>query len=242
MEKTTKTFTYKLPDDYTLQTSEADSSGSWTYKGPRWYGCYISTNERVDTFEPISDPDNLTSRVNDPDIAAEFVVDAASVKGALLATIFEGNPDSDMSDSSVFPHISIPTPNGEVYKRPQPTAPNHTYDAETISYDVAAGKWREPFPWFKPFMNWDGLKGWVRSSRKLYEEKMADSAEWNKLSTSAKKEWADWDSDMANCEKNYKAAGLKAHHVVIKDPPGVRDDVYDPEKPTHDSIGNPTSF
>ena len=38
-----------------------------------------------------------------------------------------------MSDSSVFPHISIPTPNGEVYKRPQPTAPNHTYDAETIS-------------------------------------------------------------------------------------------------------------
>ena len=61
MEKTTKTFTYKLPDDYTLQTSEADSSGSWTYKGPRWYGCYIGMNERVDTFEPISDPDNLTS-------------------------------------------------------------------------------------------------------------------------------------------------------------------------------------
>ena len=53
MEKTTKTFTYKLPDDYTLQTSEADSSGSWTYKGPRWYGCYIGMNERVDTFEPI---------------------------------------------------------------------------------------------------------------------------------------------------------------------------------------------
>ena len=241
MIKTTKQFTYKIPDDYTLQTNEADSSGTWTYKGPRYFSCYINADETVESFEPLEDPDNLTSRVQSADaIIKEFVVDASTAKGALLAAIFVGNPDSDTSDSSVFPHISIPTPNGEVYKRPQPTAPNHTYQADEIRYDVQNNQWREPFPWFKTFISWEGIQGWVKSSRKLYEEKQADSDAWNALSGSEQQEWADWDSDMANCEKNYKAAGLKAHNVVILDPPGVRDDVYDPENPDLDSNGMPT--
>ncbi len=242
MIKTTKQFTYKLPDDYTLQTNEADSSGTWTYKGPRYYACYINSGGFVDTFSQISEPEDLVDRSSsDDNIAANFIVDANTSQGALLASIFVGNPDSDTSDSSVFPHISIPTPNGTVYKRPHPTQPDHTYEKDKIKYDLNNDKWNEPFPWFKPFMKWEGIEGWVKTSRKLFEETQADSAGWNALTTAKKKEWTDWDSDMANAIKNYKAAGLKPHHIVIIDPPGVRDDVYDPSKPTHDSNGNPVT-
>ena len=44
MSKVTKTFTFKVPDDYTLQEAANDSSVSFTYHGPHYLKIELDRN------------------------------------------------------------------------------------------------------------------------------------------------------------------------------------------------------
>ena len=46
MSRVTKTFTYKVPDDYTLQEAENDSSVSFTYHGPQYLHVHLSKENK----------------------------------------------------------------------------------------------------------------------------------------------------------------------------------------------------
>ena len=53
MSKVTKTFTFKVPDDYTLQEAANDSSVSFTYHGPQYLKIDLDKNNKfldVDIF------------------------------------------------------------------------------------------------------------------------------------------------------------------------------------------------
>jgi hypothetical protein len=218
----TKTFSYPIADDYTHLTDSNDSSSTWTYKGPRYIDIELRPNGTVVDAIAMENADEWTNTLEDDD-HTHMLVDANTKEGALIAAIFNPNPDSDMSDSSVFPHISIALPDGLVYKRIHPPAPDHTYDKEKIQYDLAENKWKKPFPYFPPFQTWAGIEGHVASARALYTETVNDSAVWNALNADTQQAWHDWDSDLEHKVAKYKAAGLMPHNVVTANFPGQED-------------------
>ena len=166
--------------------------------------------------------DEWTNTLED-DEHQHLLIDANTQEGALIASIFNPNPDSDMSDSSVFPHITINLPDGLVYKRIHPPAPDHTYDKEKITWDFDNQKWKKPFPYFPPFQTWAGIEGHVASARALYTETKGDSDVWNALDADTQQAWHDWDSDLEHKVAKYKAAGLMPHNVVTAMYPGQED-------------------
>lgn len=222
MIKVTKTFTYPVADDYTHLTDSNDSSGTWTYKGPRYIDVELRPNGTVVDATAMDNADEWSNTLED-DNNEHLLVDANTADGALIASIFNPNPDSDTSDSAVFPHITINLPDGLEYKRNHPPAPDHTYDKEKIKYDFNTNSWQKPFPYFPPFMSWAGVEGNVNSARELYTETVNDSDTWNALTPAVQQAWHDWDSDLEHKISKYKAAGLMPHNVVIANFPGQED-------------------
>lgn len=218
----TKTFSYPIADDYTHLTDSNDSSATWTYKGPRYLDLELRPNGRVVDAIAMQNADEWTNTLED-DEHQHLLIDANTQEGALIASIFNPNPDSDMSDSSVFPHITINLPDGLVYKRIHPPAPDHTYDKEKITWDFDNQKWKKPFPYFPPFQTWAGIEGHVASARALYTETKGDSDVWNALDADTQQAWHDWDSDLEHKVAKYKAAGLMPHNVVTAMYPGQED-------------------
>ena len=218
----TKTFSYPIADDYTHLTDSNDSSATWTYKGPRYLDLELRPNGRVVDAIAMQNADEWTNTLED-DEHQHLLIDANTQEGALIASIFNPNPDSDMSDSSVFPHITINLPDGLVYKRIHPPSPDHTYDKEKITWDFDNQKWKKPFPYFPPFQTWAGIEGHVASARALYTETKGDSDVWNALDADTQQAWHDWDSDLEHKVAKYKAAGLMPHNVVTAMYPGQED-------------------
>lgn len=218
----TKTFSYPIADDYTHLTDSNDSSATWTYKGPRYLDLELRPNGRVVDAIAMQNADEWTNTLED-DAHQHLLIDANTQEGALIASIFNPNPDSDMSDSSVFPHITINLPDGLVYKRIHPPSPDHTYDKEKITWDFDNQKWKKPFPYFPPFQTWAGIEGHVASARALYTETKGDSDVWNALDADTQQAWHDWDSDLEHKVAKYKAAGLMPHNVVTAMYPGQED-------------------
>ena len=218
----TKTFSYPIADDYTHLTDSNDSSATWTYKGPRYIDVELRQNGTVVDAVAMENADEWSNTLDDDD-HTHLLVDANTQEGALIASIFNPNPDSDMSDSSVFPHISINLPDGLVYKRIHPPSPDHTYDKERIQWDFDGQKWKKPFPYFPPFQTWAGIEGHIASSRSLYTETKNDSDVWNALDADTQQAWHDWDSDLEHKVEKYKAAGLMPHNVVTANYPGQED-------------------
>jgi len=219
MEKSTKQFTYKIADDYTHLTDENDSSATWTWKGPRYYDVECDASYTVRNITALEDPDNFQDTQTDEEW--HFLIDTNTNEGALIASIFDPNPDSDMSDSDVFPHRSIILPDGLVYKRIHPPAPDHTYDKQKIKWDTETNKLKRPLQYFPPFQTWSGVEGHLASCHELYLETKADTETWNALSAEVQQAWEDWDSDNQNKIAKYKAAGLMPHNVVTAQHPGA---------------------
>ena len=220
MEKITKTFKYALPDEYTGQTSTKKLEGTWTYKGPRYLNLELS-NSGTNTAVPLTSWEDFMSLTEDGSTDDEnILLDCIDSDHALLATIFYGNMDSDIGDSDVFPHLAVTLPNGQVYKRPNPTAPDHTYDASKIAWDRQAQAFRKPYPWFKPFQNWPSVDIAIGNERTLYEETKASDA-WASMSADDKAAWDTWDSDQGSISARMKAAGLKSYQYVPTPWPGM---------------------
>ena len=220
MEKITKTFKYALPDEYTGQTSTQKLEGTWTYKGPRYLNLELS-NSGINTAVPLASWEDFLNLTEDTETAEEnILLDCIDSDHALLATIFYGNQDSDLSDSDVFPHLAVTLPNGQVYKRPNPTAPDHTYDAQRMKWDRENETFKKPYPWFKPFINWESQDIAIANERILYEETKA-KASWNDLSADEKAAWDTWDSDLGAISARMKAQGLRAYQYVPTPWPGM---------------------
>ena len=220
MEKIVKTFKYLIPRGYTEQRGTGELA-TWTYKGPRYISLEVSAGGQVNAAVPIESweeyedlTDNMGSEEN------TTMLDCEDSGDALIATIFYGNRDSDISDSDVFPHIATTLPNGQVYKRPNPTAPDHTYERNNIRYDVAADEFKKPFPWFKPFMTWNGVNTVNEQSRAIYTETKASDA-WADMSADSQAAWNTWDSDTGSIVARMKAKGLQAYMHVPTPFPGM---------------------
>lgn len=220
MEKITKTFKYALPDEYTGQTSTQNLEGTWTYKGPRYLNLELS-NAGTNTAVPLTSWEDFMNLTDDGDTEEENVLlDCSDSAHALLATIFYGNQDSNISDSDVFPHLAVTLPNGQVYKRPNPTSPDHTYDASRMKWDRETQTFKKPYPWFKPFQNWESLEIAIENERSLYEETKALST-WDDMSADSQASWDTWDSDLGSIAARMKAEGLRAYQYVPTPWPGM---------------------
>lgn len=236
MEKTTKQFTYKIADDYTHLTDDNDSSASWTWKGPRFYDVECNASYIVQNVTALEDPDNFEDTLSEDEW--HFLIDTNTAEGALIASMYDPNPDSDLGDSNVFPHRSIALPDGLVYKRIHPPAPDHTYDRSKVKWDTDTNKLKRPLPYFPPFISWAAVEGSLASCHDLYLETKADTETWNALSADVQQAWEDWDSDNVNKIAKYKAAGLMPHNVVTAMFPGQEDpNIVDPDDAEPDVPG-----
>ena len=220
MEKITKTFKYALPDEYTGQTSTQKLEGTWTYKGPRYLNLELS-NSGINTAVPLASWEDYISLTEDNSTGeVNILLDCQDSEHALWGTLFYGNQDSDIGDSAAFPHVAVTLPNGQVYKRPNPTAPDHTYDAQKMKWDEATSAFKKPYPWFKPFQNWQGVEIAISNERVLYGETKA-SAGWDSMSSDEKAAWDTWDSDQGSIAARMKAKGLRSYQYVPTPWPGM---------------------
>lgn len=157
MAKITKTFTYALPDEYLAQTNELGKTGEWTYEGPAYMYVFVKNDTGLlapgQSFIPAKDPESS---------AEEAVIRAGLDQTAVLLDIANNDTDAiiasffiskDTGASAGYPQKEYKLEDGTVYySRPEPTAPDHTYDANNVSYNFETGSWQKPFPWFKPWI------------------------------------------------------------------------------------------
>ena len=228
------TFKYDVPDDYLSQSNKERKQGTWTYVGPRYYHVEISPAGNIIEFEPMEDPTAFRDRTIDgqEDLALSLSLDCADSESALLATICNANPDSDMADSSVFPHKSITLTNGLVYKRPDPVCPNHTYERNLLRYDSQNKVWNFKNIWKKPHVSWEDINSAISATLNVYHEAKKDSAYWDGLNAAGKKEWEDWYTETKGLVAAEKAAGHEPWHVLWRDWPNK------PNDPLADSAGS----
>jgi hypothetical protein len=220
MEKTVKTFKYALPDAYTSSISSNKLEGTWTYKGPRYLNVEFSKTGKVLSAVPLTSWEDYEDQaMNDGNPHNNLMLDCEDSSNALMATIFYGNRDSDLGDSNTFPHLSQALPNGMVYKRPNPTAPDHTYDKNQITFNMETRTWQQPFPWFKPWTNWKNVDVAIAGERQLYTETKASDA-WADMSADIQSEWDDWDSNTGSVSAKMKALNLPAYMYTPNPWPG----------------------
>ncbi len=146
-----KTFSYKLPDQYLYQTSNQNKTGRWTYRGPDklWIFADEDTGKLRGAFHYTEKEDGAT--VPTPQGQIKILVEAE--KDPIIASMVYNSVDY-----GTLPHTTEQLPDGAVYKCPNPTPPDHTYELTEIVYDNTNKRFIEPFPWKKPHMTWEELK------------------------------------------------------------------------------------
>lgn len=157
MAKITKTFTYALPDEYLAQTNELGKTGEWTYEGPEYMYVFVKNDTGLlapsQSFVPAKDAESSAEEARiraGLDQTAVLLDIANNDTDALIASCFTSK---DTGASAGYPQKEYALEDGTVYySRPEPTAPDHTYDVNNISYDFETGSWQKPFPWFKPWI------------------------------------------------------------------------------------------
>jgi len=227
MERTVKTFKYALPDAYTSSISSKNLEGTWTYKGPRYLNLEFSKAGKVLSAEPLTSWEDYEDQaMNDGNPHNNLMLDCEDSGHALLACIFKGNFDSDTGDSDVFNHLSQTLPNGSVYKRPDPTAPDHTYEKNDMIFDMNTKKWQTPYPFFKSWTNWKNVDVAIAGERQLYTETKASDA-WADMSADSQGAWDNWDSDTGTVSAKMKALNLPAYMYVPKPWPDQPSDIVD---------------
>jgi hypothetical protein len=152
IENTTivKTFTYAIADAYLYQTSRLQKTAEWTYKGPRYLWIFIDENtHRITARFHYTERDNGET-VPTPAGMIKVKVDAAV------------NPDiaSLLHNEYIYgdlPHTLEHLPENTTYGHPDPIPPDHTYELTEIEYDLANHRFKKPYPWKKPHMDWETL-------------------------------------------------------------------------------------
>lgn len=164
-----RTFTYKLPDDYLAQVNTEGKTAEWTYEGPRHL--FVFVDKATGLFRPTQSSINFNSAPKESDfematvragrdqvavhidMGAENLTEAEAVIGAIMFP-------KDTSAASGYPQKEYKLEGDDqvYYARPEPTSPDHTYAADEIAYDVESGEWKTPLPWFKPWVTMEQHK------------------------------------------------------------------------------------
>lgn len=162
MANITKTFSFSQPDEYLAQTNSLGLTAEWTYEGPEFLWVFVENeSERLQVTQSFIPAKTAADRADEArvraglDQTAVLLTPATDDVHALVASLFVGK---DTGEAAGYPQKEYAFPAGHpnagevYYKRPDPQGPDHTYDAARIEYDLAAGQFRTPFEWFKPWM------------------------------------------------------------------------------------------
>ena len=162
-----KTFTYKVPDDYLAQTDALGLTASWTYDGPRWLFVFVDKasgkllpSQSCMAFNrpPNSgDIEHANTRAGVDEIAVQIDMNSPTDEEAIIASIYFGK---DTGKAAGYPQKEYKIAGDDTvhYERPDPISPDHAYAADEIEYDQAAGAWKSPLPWFKPWITMEQHK------------------------------------------------------------------------------------
>ena len=162
-----KTFTYKVPDDYLAQTDALGLTASWTYDGPRWLFVFVdkasgkllpSQSCMAFNRQPNSgDIEHANTRAGVDEIAVLIDMNSPTDEEAIIASIYFGK---DTGKAAGYPQKEYKIAGDDTvhYERPDPISPDHAYAADEIEYDQAAGAWKSPLPWFKPWITMEQHK------------------------------------------------------------------------------------
>lgn len=174
-------FEYDLPDEYLAQTATQGLKAKGIYEGPEAIWVLV---------------DNETSVVN---LAAHYVeVDprdpshseaTAQAKAGLHSTAVLVNAKEEPVIAALFVDLHPDTFTDKEYKlddgtvhyvRPDPTYPDHTYEATEITYDLTNKQWNKPFPWKKPHITAEQHDSARQAIIEGYKRDLAD--EYNEYS------------------------------------------------------------
>lgn len=164
MAKTTKKFTYNIPDDYLLQTNKLGLTAEWTYEGPdKVYVMILKDTKKINSMLGwMLYEDDRTREENDAaadtysGLAYDYALIDVEEEPLLLAAVV-GNSIGPSIDE--VPHKTY-TLDGETepfYTRPDPPYPNKTIEVGEVEFDFETKQWKKPFPWKKPHITKEQL-------------------------------------------------------------------------------------
>lgn len=151
-----KTFTYSLPDDYLAQTNTEEKTAEWTYEGPDKLYVFIEnetgllriSSSFIPTKETEEEAEGARVRAGLDHTAVLLDVNNSDLD-ALVASLYIGK---DTGRSAGYPQKEYKIDGVTYYERPEPTSPDHTYQASEIYYDLESGAWKTPFKWLQPWI------------------------------------------------------------------------------------------
>jgi len=227
----TKTFTYKIPDDYTLQTNDNDSSGTYTYRGPRYWEMTVSKDNRITAMASLD--------LEDGDIN-EFIRLSGDIKVVdalvepILVSCYHQHGDSDDTIDGNLGYRTKTLPDGLTYSNPHPVPPWKAYEVEDLKWDPVANTLATPLPWHKPWTTWTDVtrqaQSWIGTANTRIAELEAIENPTDEDSDKLV-EWKAYKEEAANKISSYAAADLLPHEVVFSQDP----DFVESENPEPDS-------
>lgn len=162
MANITKTFTFALPDEYVAQTSDLNLTAEWTYEGPAFMWVFVDnateTLQTSQSFMAVKAAGDLQEVANIRAGVDQRAVLLSPATSDVDATIASMMVTKDTGKASGYPQKEYKFPAdhanaGEVYyERPDPQAPDHTYDSTAIKYDFTNNEWVTPFGWLQPWV------------------------------------------------------------------------------------------
>tara|TARA_B100000212_G_scaffold134746_2_gene101295 strand:+ start:4202 stop:4888 length:687 start_codon:yes stop_codon:yes gene_type:complete len=206
MSKVTKTFTFKVPDDYTLQEAANDSSVSFTYHGPHYLKVYLDKNNKfMDANET-----TLEEWTHEGFDGQDGAVLVNALATPLEASIFWEMKDSDVAD---LPQRTKTGPDGLEYKYPWPLPPHKAYQRDEMVWNPTTLNWRPPYPWHNTWMTWAGITMQAQSVQNRAQEWLdADSGGDSDLTVA----WTKIKDEAANKVNAWSSAGFLPHEVQFR--------------------------
>lgn len=196
MNKIKKTFTYDIPDDYLYQTNDLKKTAQWEYNGPDRLWVFVNKDTNM------LDPSIMLTDDNDGEICPtpldkiKVMIDCN--ENPLLCTLVGGD---DRVDYSKLPQYIEELPNGQEYQRPLDPPPDHTYDDQTIQYDIEKNEFVTPYPWKQPHASWDDIR--------IYRNNLLkhnDFSTPHDMPASLKQRWEDWRQELRDIPQTYGAS------------------------------------
>ena len=225
-----QTFTYKIPDDYTEQTSVNDSSASFTYRGPQFLELDVKKDGSVGGARE-ADAEMYAMQNDHGEIvisAHDHPLEAAVLWGSLAM-------DSSDQDSAAFSHRTINLPDGgddHVFKYPWPPFPWKAYEASSLTWNSFTKSFGA-MDWHQPWTDWGQVGAQANNIMKRADEAIAevDAKESPSDSDTAyKAAWVTYKTEAENKIKLYMDAGLKPFMVSFTHSPD-----WEPAKDPEDS-------
>lgn len=206
MAKTTKKFTYDIPDDYLLQTNKLGLTAEWTYEGPD--KVYVMILKDTKKINPLLGwmlyEDGRTREEND---AAADTFSGLNYDYALIDVEEEPLLLAAVVGASLGPNIDeVPhktyTLDGETepfYSRPNPPLPHKTIEVGEVEFDFQTKEWKKPFPWKKPHITKEQLLDALEAIKEL--EKAVDTTGFT---STQKTKWAAYLTALDNVTIKFK--------------------------------------